>query len=205
MLRGIGSKRPVAFLAAAVLTLGLGGCIPTFENPVVTPNAAPDKALTGAWRGTLEDGGLIYLHFMRGKDNTLKAVLITRESPEDAEREDEGEWATFTLVTSEVAGTRYMSVLFDYDDGEAVTGETRGYHVQRYAIADDGTLTISSVDGEALAKVVEEGKLQGKVERNQFTTDVRVTTTSEGLVAYLKTINPATLFNKPFASLSRID
>ena len=205
MSRGMRGKRLLALCAVFALTLGLGACIPTSENPVLTPDSKLDKSLSGAWRGTLEDGGLVYLHFMRSKENTLKAVLITRENPQDAERADEGEWATFTLVTAEVAGTRYMSVLFDYDDGEAVTGETRGYHLQRYAIADDGTLTIYSVDGEALAKAVESGKLQGKVDRDQFSTDVRVTTPSEGLVAYLKSIEPATLFNKPFASLSRID
>jgi hypothetical protein len=195
--------RPLGLLGA--LMLGLAACIPTSENPILTPDAKLDSALNGAWRGTLEDGGLVYLHFMRGKEDKLKAILVTRENPEEAEREDEGEWAAFTLVTDQVAGTRYMSVLFDYDDGEPVTGETRGYHMLRYAIADDGTLSMFQVDTEALAEAVERGKLQGTVERGQLTTDVRVTSPSEGLVAYLKTIDPATLFNKPFAAMTRID
>lgn len=202
---GICCKELSLIGVVGALMLSVAACIPTSENPIVTPKAKLDKALNGAWRGTLEDGGLVYLHFMRDKENKLKALLVTRENPEDAERKDEGAWAAFTLVTANVAGTRYMSVLFDYDDGEAVTGETRGYHLLRYAIADDGTLSIFQVDSEALAKAIEKGKLQGTVERDQFSTDVRVTTPSEGLVAYLKTIDPATLFDKPFAMMTRID
>jgi hypothetical protein len=205
MSGGILGKRLKLLGVTCALILGLAACIPTSENPIITPDATLDKALNGAWRGSLEDGGLVYLHFMRSKENKLKAILVTRENPEDAEHEGEGEWAAFTLVTAKVAGTRYMSVLYDYDDGEVVTGETRGYHLLRYTIADDGTLSMFQVDGEALAQAVEKGKLQGTVERDQFSTDVRVTTPSEGLVAYLKTIDPVTLFNRPFAAMSRID
>jgi len=205
MYWGMCGKKSRLLGIAGALVLGLSACIPTSENPIATPDAKLDSALNGAWRGTLEDGGLVYLHFMRGKEDKLKAILVTRENPEDAEHEDQGEWAAFTLVTAEVAGTRYMSALFDYDDGEAVTGETRGYHLLRYAIADDGTLSMFQVDSEALAEAVEKGKLQGTVERGQISTDVRVTTPSQGLVAYLKTIDPTTLFNRPFAAMTRID
>lgn len=191
--------------ACGALLLALSACIPTSEHPILTPDSVPDAALMGAWRGTLEDGGLVYLHFLRGEDNTLKAVLVAREAAEESEPQGEGDWAAFTLVTATVAGTRYMSVLFDYDDGKPVTDEARGYHLQRYAIADDGTLSIYSVDGEALAQAVEAGKLKGTVTRDPLSTDVRVTSPSEALVAYLKTVDPAALFNKPFASLSRID
>jgi hypothetical protein len=192
-------------VACGVLLLALVACIPTSEHPILTPDSTPDTALMGAWRGTLEDGGLVYLHFMRGEEKTLKAVLVTREAAEENEPKDEGDWAAFTLVTAAVEGTRYMSVLFDYDDGEPVTDEARGYHLQRYAIADDGTLSIFSVDGEALAQAVEAGKLKGNVTRDPLSTDVRVTSPSDALVAYLKTVDPAALFNQPFASLSRID
>lgn len=205
MREGLRGKRNWVLGLLGAVVLLLAGCIPTSENPIVTPNAKPDKALTGAWRGTLEDGGLVYLHFLRSKDNVLKAILITRENPEDADYEGQGEWAAFTLVTAKVAGTRYMSALFDYDDGEPVTGETRGYHLLRYTIAGDGTLSIFSVDDQALSHAVETGKLAGKIDRDQFTTDVRVTSPSNALVAYLKTIDPAVLFPKPFAALTRID
>lgn len=193
---------------ALVFGLGLlvlAACVPTAENPIAVPGGTPDPALVGAWRGTLEEGDIVYLHFLRGRNDTLKAVLITSET--DSARQDatEGAWAVFTLITAEVAGTRYISALFDYDDGEAVTGQTRGYHLLRYKIDDDGTLRMFQVDDDALARAIEEKKLAGSVERNQLTTDVRVTAPSAALVAYLKTIDPKTLFNRPFAALTRID
>ncbi len=197
------SNRLARLSALGAVLILLFACVPTSENPITLPGAKPDSALFGAWRGTLEEGETIYLHFVPGKEGKLTAILIAR-GEESSEPRDDG-WAAFSLVTAEIADTHYMSALFDYDDGEAVKGDTRGWHLLRYVIDDDGTLRMFQVDEEKLARAVEEKKLAGRVKRDQFSTDVRVTSSSEALVAFLRTANPKTLFDKPFAGVTKID
>ena len=188
-------NRMIRPLAAALFGfLLLAGCVPTAENPITSKKGAGDQSLIGAWKGTSNDNTPIWLHFLRGKDNEIGAVLMPRGTGDKAP----DEWSAFRVVTAEIKGTHYMSALWDYNDGKPTEGRDKGYHLLRYAIASDGTLSLWLVDEEKLIAAVESGKLEGKIEGEGGSKEVRVTASSEKLGKFLAKSNPAELFDKPF-------
>ena len=192
----------VAGLAASLVLAGLllAGCVPTSENPIVTKNGRNDPALAGAWRGKMEDGGPVYIHFLQTKDGGLSALLVTGGETSAA---DQG-WAAFTIVTAEVNGTRYISALWDLNDGKPVEAREKGYHLMRYAILPDGALQLSAVNEEKLKAAVQAGKVEGQIEGEGGSGEVRLTASSEKLVKFLKQADPADLFDRPFAKLTKL-
>lgn len=193
------AKGLLGVLALSVL-VWLAACVPTSEHPIKVEGQALDPALLGAWEGTLEGGGAVELFFLAKKDKAAyTAVFITADEGADGH----GEWAVFTVVTAEVKGTRYLSALWDYNDGEPVASRDRGYHLIRYEISADGSLSMFGLDEEKLEDVVRGKKLPGTIENTSYTPDVRLTASPEQLAAYLGKIKPAKLFDQPFAKLTR--
>lgn len=185
----------------ALLAGWLLGCVPTSENPIAPPGARPDRDIVGTWRGTLEDGAPIYLHLLRRADTMLGALLVTKdEAPESRD-----EWAAFRIITAEVASHRYMSALWDYNDGEAVSGIEKGYHLLRYTLEPDGSLALFQVNEEKLIEAVRAGRVAGTIEESQWTAEVRLTATTEALVAFLAQSDPLSLFDRPFTRLTLVD
>jgi hypothetical protein len=188
-------------LAAVFALLLLAGCVPTAENPITAKQGANDPALIGAWKGTTNDGSAIWLHFLRGKDAEIGAVLLPRgtaDKPPD-------EWSAFRLVTAEIKGTHYMSALWDYNDGKPVEGREKGYHLVRYELGADGVLSLYLVNEEKLIAAVEAGKLEGKIEGEGTSKEVRVTASSEKLARFLRHIDPTDLFDKPFVKATLVN
>lgn len=188
--------RLAAGLWGMLAVLVVAACVPTSEHPIRSGPPA-DKDIVGTWHGTLEDGAAIYLHILRRTDDQLGAILVI--GSDEAESRDE--WAAFRIVTAKVGEQRYMSALWDLNDGEPVKGREIGYHLLRYALEPDGSLAIHSVNEEKLLAAVRDGLLDGKIDKTDWNEEVRVTASSEQLAAYLQTIDPAVLFDHPFAKL----
>lgn len=192
--------RVARFAASLVLTgLLLAACVPTSENPILSKSGASDPGLIGTWRGKMEDGGPVYMHFLRTKEGEISVLLVTGGEKAEA---DSG-WAAFRIVTAEVKGTRYLSALWDLNDGKPVEDREKGYHLLRYVLGADGTLQLYGVNEEKLTAAVKAGTVEGKIEGENTSTEVRLTASSEKLVKFLKRANPADLFDKPFATLSK--
>ena len=194
----VSAWRKAAF--GAVLFV-VAACVPTAEHPVTRPGQSPDKALLGAWHGKLEGGGAIDLYFLgRQEKPEMTAMMITTGDG----AKDHGEWSAFTVVTGEVKGTHYLSALWDYNDGEAVQGRDRGWHIMRYTITPEGTLQLFAVNEDRLLKAVKHKKVEGKIDdKDKKYPEVRVTASSEAFEDYLATIDPLKLFDKPFAAALR--
>lgn len=180
-----------------VLWLCLAACVPTSEHPIAVPGSKPDQDIVGTWHGTLEDGGPVYLHILRRADDALGALMVSRG--DTAEARDE--WAAFRLITASVDGQRYMSVQWDYNDGTPVEGRDRGYHLVRYSLEPDGSLALYTVNEDRLIEAVKAGAVAGTIEENQWNEEVRLTASSEKLVAFLTQSDPFFLFDKPFTRL----
>jgi len=189
-------RRLAVGLWGALIALALAACVPTSEHPIVSGPAA-DKDIVGTWHGTLEDGAVVYLHVLRRTDDQLGMLLVI--GSDEAESRDE--WAAFRAVTAKIGDQRYMSALWDLNDGEPVKGREVGYHLMRYALEPDGSLSIHSVNEEKLVAAVRDGLLEGKIDKTDWNEEVRVTASSQQLAAYLQTIDPAVLFDHPFAKL----
>ena len=191
--------RVVRLAAGFVLgALLLAACVPTSENPVLSKTGGSDPALIGTWRGKMEGGSPVYMHFLKTKEGGITALLVT-----EADKSDDG-WAWFEIVTAEVKDTRYISALWHLDDGKPVEDREKGYHLMRYEIRPDGTLQMFAVNEEKLTQAVKDGKVEGKIEGEGAATEVRLTASSEKLAKFLKRAKPADLFDKPFVTLSKV-
>jgi hypothetical protein len=60
------------------------------------------------------------------------------------------------------------------------------------------------VNEDKLKDAVKSGKVEGKIEGDGGADEVRLTASSEKLVKFLKRANPADLFDKPFATLTKL-
>ena len=176
----------------------LAGCVPTSENPIVSKSGANDPALLGTWRGKMDDDETLFMHVLAGKAGAVTALLVSGKSGGDSG------WASFRIVTAEVKGTHYISALWLLDDGKPVEEGEKGYHLMRYEIRPDGSLQMFAVDEDKLKQAVKDGKVGGKTEGEGASGDVRLTASSEKLEKFLKRIDPAELFDKPFATLSKL-
>lgn len=196
---------PARTLVRAVLSVWLAlmvaGCVPTAENPIVTDGPKTDKDIVGTWHGTTDDGASLYMHVLKRNDDQLGVILVISNDEADAR----DEWAAFRIVTAQVGEQRYMSALWDLNDGEPVKGREVGYHLLRYSLEPDGSLAIVQVNEEKLVAAVRDGLIAGKIENTDWNEEVRVTASSQELVAYLKTINPDDLFDRPFGRFKLVD
>lgn len=194
-LFGVVRTRNLARAAlGAVLTLMVAACVPTAENPIVTDGPKTDKDIVGTWHGTSDDGASLYMHVLKRNDDQLGIILVIANDEADAR----DEWAAFRVVTAQIGEQRYMSALWDLNDGEPVKGREVGYHLLRYSLEPDGSLAIEQVNEEKLVAAVRDGLIPGTIENTDWNEEVRVTASSQELVAYLKTINPEDLFDRPF-------
>jgi len=193
------SKARAAALAvlAGFVGAAIAACVPTAEHPIIS-GPTNDKDIVGTWRGTMEDGATLYLHVLKRSDDQLGVILVIGSDEPDAR----DEWAAFRVLTAQVGEQRYMSALWDLNDGEAVKGREVGYHLLRYALEPDGSLSLHQVNEEKLVAAVRDGLVEGKIDKTDWNEEVRVTASSEKLAAYLKTVDPAVLFDRPFARLT---
>lgn len=188
-------------VAALLTALLIAACVPTSESPILAKKGESDAALIGSWSGTMADGLPVYMHYLMDKEGGITALLVTgAQKPKE-----EGGWAVFRLVSAEVRGTRYLSALWDLNDGKPVEGREKGYHLMRYAFGPgEKTLRLFGVNEEKLMAAVKAGKVEGRIEGKDMSAEVRLTASSERLATFLKRSDPADLFDRPFVTLTRI-
>ncbi len=200
-MRAISSHLARLILPFCLLALlGLQGCVPTSEEPIVVPGQpVSDSRLLGVWYGPFdEDDDPVYLHFLAADPNRAEnhpggmdilMVMQPREADDDAG------WGILYALTAEVAGRSYLSIEYRVSDGEEVE-ELRGYHLFRYEIHENGTLQLLGVNEDLLEELIESGAVEGDVDDGGFITDIRVTASTEDLVTFLKTDDAGPLFSE---------
>jgi len=194
----------------AAFVAGLAACIPTSEEPILVAGEPPaDSRLAGVWFGALEEGDeLGYLHFIMAESNRTETysggmdvlmMMHPRESDED------GGWAWLYALTAHVAGKDYLSVEFRIDGGKAVEDDAmRGFHLYRYDIDAAGALQLHAVNEEKVTSLIEAGTVKGYVEKESSFPDIRITASSEELVAILETDAANDLFREDRGTFTRI-
>lgn len=176
----------------------LSACVPTSENPIISKSGVADPRFAGDWTGKTEDGSAVTVHFLKRKDGELGALFVMRASkPESTD-----EWASFRFTTADLNNARYLSALYDYNDGKPVEAREKGYHLMHYRFADDGTLQLFAINEQKLMDRVRMGKVDGKIEGEGAGADVRLTASPDNLAKFLKRNAPEDLFDKPFMMLT---
>lgn len=170
-------SRIAGWLAAATLALGLGACVPEFQNAMEGGNAA-DPALIGTWSAKSADDDQAMLLEVTAQGDGVAVVL--RDPSGGAEK------LAFTGHTAAANGVSYIS-LTPVDSEAAGAGDVKvGYMIFRYR-AEDAGFKVWALDGEIIGKAIESGKLKGTVTGSGTDTTPKVTATSAELAAYFAT------------------
>ena len=179
------------------LAIFLAACLPTAQNPLpVSADHPLDKALYGAWIGSVEDEeDPVLLHFLETVDGKHKAILVTVQTPDDSD----GGWAEFDVTSSTLSNGNFLNLYWTESDGEAVE-ELQGFHLMRYELGADDTLSLFFIDGDMIAEAIEEGALDGTVSSSGMTKSIRMTASSEKLAAYIESQNPMKLFAEAYGT-----
>ena len=199
MIRLATLLRPIA--ASLFAALLLAACVPTAEHPILGKDKAPGADILGAWHGTTNDGTAIELHLLKMEDGTV-ALLIGHEDKKDGGTSSDS-WSVFHIVTAKVKGENYLSALWDLNDGKPAAANEKGYHLLRYTLTADGTLSMFFVDEKKLIEAVKKGKLEGTITGEGAGEEVRVTASSEKLARFVGRQDPKALFAQPFATFKR--
>jgi hypothetical protein len=180
------------------LVLLLSACVPISENPIVVAGQNPaDSRLIGAWFGSLdEDDDPMFLHFYatdKGADTPhpggLGIIMIDHGEPYN-----DGSWSIMYGLTAEIKGEHYLSVEFKMESEGETTEGTPEYYLFHYKVTED-RFEIRGIDEDLLEEHVEAGDLEGSIEGGQYTTDIRLTSSSAEWVKFLKSHKPDDLFS----------
>jgi hypothetical protein len=202
-----------AFAIAAALLLA--GCLPvTSKTPVgTTVGLGADEALYGTWIGRSEDQpdkdqkdkdrkekGVLYLHFLKGKDADTFSVLwvVTGSGKNDSES------MSFTVSTAKLGANRYINAVQTAENGKPIDDRLKGANIPLlYRFGKHHTLTLSLLDEDKVKEAIKAGKIAGTVEPGNFG-DVTITADGPVLDAFMATPEAAKLF-KVFVVLRRAE
>jgi hypothetical protein len=197
---------------AIAATLLIAGCLPvTSKTPVgTTAGLGADEALYGTWTGRAEDQpdkdkdktekGVLYLHFLKGKDASAISVLwvVTGNGKNDSE------CMSFTVTTAKLGAYRYMNAVETSEDGKPIEGELKNASFPLlYKFGSHHKLTLYLLDEDKVKEAIKAGKIAGIIETRDFG-DVKITADAAALDAFFATPEAAKLF-KVFVVLRKAE
>ena len=164
-------------LAAAALGVGLTACVPEFQNALEGGNPA-DPALIGNWSAKSDGDDDAMLLDIAVKGDGVSVIL--RDPKGGAEKLE------FAGRTAEVNGTSYIS-LTPIDADAMGAGDVKvGYMIFRYE-ADGAGFKVWALDGQAIAKAIENGQLKGTVTGSGTDTTPKVSASADEIAAFFAT------------------
>lgn len=189
------------------LTLAIGlalcaaACLPVTTSAPVgsTVGFVNDGAIEGSWSGRIDkDSPTTYFHFVANDDNTITFVGVTTKSGED-----KGGWGTYTLTTALLGGHRYINARETLDDGKPASPDAQKTNIPLLYTVSGDTLTLYLLDDDLTAAAIAAHKIDGKVTKGQYTTDVAITSDAAHVDKLLSSDAGAKLF-KVFVVLTRL-
>lgn len=189
------NKKSLALpLLAVTMAAALTGCIPESKESLVDPSAArPDYGLIGLWQLKQDNGDVQYYHIGLEPEKPLDPRRSTPESglmkfwliTHSAQHRVVGNAFGMQMLVASVGDAQYASLVVP--QGEPGANAANTYWFIKYQV-DKDMLTTWGMGWEAAAKVIEQGKLTGTIERDAEGKLKRVllTASREQLQAFLK-------------------
>lgn len=195
----------------AGLCLLLAGCLPvTTSSPVgSTAGLGADPALIGSWKVIAAKGtaaaedpseGPGFVHFLRGEDNRLTAVLIAAGS---AAHKTRGDWSVYSISTATLGGRRYLNARAILESGKPAKAEDADGNIAMLYRLEADRLTIYLMDDDKAKAAIAAGEIEGRVSDGKFG-DVTLTATPQALDAYI-TGAGAKLFTQKLMVLKKVE
>jgi hypothetical protein len=192
-------------LAAAAVCLLLASCIDS-KNPAGSPEKSQiDPELVGVWRSKSAGRHVGYYHLARAAGKlpagVMRLVSITYNTNGALQRP--GDLLAFTAGAD---GGKYLNIaLTEGNQTDQLANEgwkpelVQNYFVVKYRVSGNA-LSVWPMDRDAKRRLIEAGKIKGKIERNA----VYFTDTSERLAALLAGPEAAGLFAKEPVCYERV-
>ena len=194
--------RITPFLTAAFALL-LAACFPpTTTHPLgTTVGLANDPALTGLWRGKMQndDERDVYFHFLPSDDGTITVVLVQGGTQPD------GDWSVASVTTATVGSNRIMNARLIFNDGKPDEDDmARNTIPLLYRFEGPNHLVLYLMDEDATKAAIQAHKITGTVEPGQFG-DAVITASPKELDAFMASKRGAALFGERFATLTKME
>lgn len=189
------------FIVAIGLALCAAACLPVTTSAPVgsTVGFVNDGAIEGTWSGRMDKDSpaTTYFHFLANDDNTFTLVGVTTKSGAD-----KGGWGTYTLTTSVLGGHRYINAREAINNGKFASDDEQKTNIPLLYTVSGDTLTLYLLDEDLTAAAIAAHKIEGKVTKGQYTTDVAITADAAHLDKLLAREDGVKLF-KVFMVLTR--
>jgi hypothetical protein len=192
---------------AIACTLLLAGCLPvTSKTPVgTTAGLGTDPALYGTWIGHSEDQpdkgrtdkGVVYFHFLQGKDGALSVLWVAANGLAD------DSWESFSASTAKLGANRYMNAAMTSENGKPTDDQLKNANIPLRYTLKGKKLTLYLLDEDKVKAAIKAGKIAGTIEPGD-SGDVKITADAAALDAFFATPQAAKLF-KVFVVLKKAE
>ena len=180
------------FILLAILPLFSACSIVQSENPLgPRSSAVRDARLEGMWREGKGDFGYIFFAYRpHGADGSIMELT----------RNDKGRIASakYDFYVTQTSKHAYLNVTNGHSSDESTfpVGHAGTYSFVEYHFNWLGELVYSMVGGDAIAKAVDEGKLKGKVDRDDKhnVTGIYLTDSSKRMLDFIESSKPQGVF-----------
>jgi len=176
-------------LLIAAIAFGLivsTSCIPEFENPLPHPkDMKPDRAILGTWETFHEGGESFQMTFLPLKSGGMYIVWINFEKDSSAPPDISIFWGYTTSINKD----KFLCLRFIKKVSQDSVDDERKkpmFLIADYNISNKGILSVNMFLQSEISRMIEEGKLKGRIEKGKYGNDVLVTSSSEELVAAIQ-------------------
>jgi hypothetical protein len=193
----------VLALLGAVL---LSACLPvTSKVPAgTTVGFKVDPDLLGTWRAQNADkkeneNGPAYLHFLRGDDGTMTALLVF-----PMEKDGSGQWGAYTVRAAQLGANHVLNAIEISTNGKPSDSPMSQASILILTRNDaHGHVLLYLMDERAAAAAIKSGEIAGDVEQGS-SGDVHITADAAALDKFMATPKAAALFKEPLLTLTRL-
>lgn len=163
------------FLMCFVVVCFLG-CVPYADIPLTDPDEQPlDARLMGTWYWKAEsDSG--YIHIGLDEPGKMLRLMLV-----EFDREGKMVATEFYGHTSKLKDNTYLNLKRVHPEDQEP-----GYLFIKYSLMS-GSLGISIMNAQIVAKDIESGSLKGTVTKGQWTSNIHITASRKALQQYILT------------------
>lgn len=163
-------------LLICFFTICFLGCVPYADIPLTDPAEQPlDAHLLGTWYWKVEsDSG--YLHIGLDEAGKMLRLMLV-----EFDRDGKMAATEFYGHTSKLKDRTYLNLKRVHPEDKEP-----GYLFIKYSLKS-GSLGISIMNAQVVAKDIENGVLKGTVTKEQWTSNIHITATREALQQYILT------------------
>ena len=193
-MKRMGKISVMALIGLCVLFMV--SCIPQFKNGLPVPeNPVVDRKLPGNWEIVSKDknGDEVYLHIYPRKSGKIDVLFVTRETKD---KEDPIQVAHFEGFSTTLDNHNVLCMQETRELRGGKIDDPMDYMIFPYEVTEEGEFRVWILKIDAVAELVNKGKLPGEVDKGSYVTEVKVESPAERNRAVLERAGLKNLIEK---------